>query len=93
MSKFIYDKKTQTKKTFFLIKKEIYIVDNLKIIFFININIINSKKTIINIFEKDIHFKITNVSIICETKTKNAIKIRRVIKTINFFLKLSQLFS
>ena len=35
---------------------------------------------IINIFEKYISFKTTNVSIFYETKTKDAIKIRRVIK-------------
>ena len=71
--------KTQTKKTFFLLKK-IYIVDDLKIKFLMNMNIISSKKIIISILEKHIHFKTMNVSIFYETKTKNAIKIHRMIK-------------
>ena len=88
------EKNANEKNVFFLIKKETYIVDNLKTKFLMNINIVNSKKIIINIFEKHIHFKATNVSIFCETKIKNAIKIRRVTKIlIFFFLKSSQLFS
>ena len=60
-----------------------------------SINMINSKKVIINILEKYIHFKATNVSISCEIKTRDAIKIRRIIKIMKkkISLKLSQLFS
>ena len=80
MSKLIY-KKRKREKRFFSIKKT-HIVDNLKTNFFMNMNIIKSKKIIINIFEKHIHFKTTNVLIFYKIRTKNAIKIYRIIKII-----------
>ena len=57
-----------------------------------NINIINSKKIIINILEKYIHFKTMNISIFCEIKTKDAINIRRIIKIVIFFLNYRNYF-
>ena len=86
---YMREENANEKDVLFLIKKEIYIVDNLKTKFLMSMNIINSKKIIINILEKYIHFKATSVSIFYETKTKNAIKIRRIIKIMkrNFFFK------
>ena len=55
---FFFIKKKTMKKKSIMIKfiKNIYVVDNLKINLLIKINILNSKKVVINFFKKSIIF-------------------------------------
>jgi len=62
--------------------REIYLVNNLKTKFFIKINIFDFKHITINIFERKLYFEFCEkITISCEIKTRNNIKIRRIVRT------------
>jgi len=82
--KFIYLKKKNYYKTKILIYicREIYLIDNFKTKFFIKIDIFEFEQIIINIFEQKLYFEFCEkITVFCEIKTRNNIKIRRIVRT------------
>ena len=63
--------------------RKVYLVDNFKIKFLIKMNILGLKHVTINIFERKLHFKsCEEMTIFCEIKARDNVRIRRIVRTI-----------
>jgi len=64
------------------IRYEVHLINNLKTKFFIDMNILKSKQMIINILSRKLRFEsCEKISIFCEIKTRDNVRIRRIIRT------------
>jgi len=64
------------------IRYKVYLINNLKTKFLISINILESKQVIINILSRKLRFKsCKRISIFCEIKIQNNVRICRIVHT------------
>jgi hypothetical protein len=64
------------------IRYEVHLINNLKTKFLISINILELKQIIINILSRKLRFEsCKKILVLCEIKTRDNVRIRRIVRT------------
>ena len=63
------------------LKREIHLIDNLKIKFLMSMNILRVEQIIVNLSNKKLRFDVCeNVTVSCEIKARDSVRIRRIVR-------------